>query len=462
MKLARASLLASSIALASVVVAACTLQEPAVVDSLDPPGADTLIVSPQEAATAVDVPVTFSVPDTTALGNPVSGDVAWSATGGSIDTSGVFVADTAGTYEVLARRGGRNGHASVVVSAAPVPPPATLTGIEVSPATLSLAPGAAQQFAAIGRLSDGSTTTVTVSWAATGGSITAGGLYTAGATAGSFRVIGTRQGDTRADTSTVTITTAPATLTSIVVSPASISIAPAARQQFSAIGRNSDGSSSSVLVNWTATGGAITAGGLYTAGGDGGDVPGDRGAAGGHEGGYVERDDHGAGADLVVGRADAGDGVAGGREPRSSSPRIGRMSDGSTSAVGRHYSAHGRHGHGGGAVHGGGDGGDVPGDRGAAGRHPGRYVGRHGDGHGADADGGGSDAGECHGGGGGDAAVHRAGADERRQHHERERDLERHGRHGHAGGALHGGGDGGDVPGDRGAAGRAPGPIRRP
>ena len=48
-----------------------------------------------------------------------------------------------------------------------------------------------------------------VTWSATGGTITAGGLYTAGAAAGTFRVIATREGDTPADTSTVTVTSTP-------------------------------------------------------------------------------------------------------------------------------------------------------------------------------------------------------------------------------------------------------------
>ena len=75
-------------------------------DPLDPPEADTLIVSPQEASTAVDVPVTFAVPDSTVLGTPVAGPVL-DGDGRSIDTSGVFVAERAGTFEVRAERAGK-------------------------------------------------------------------------------------------------------------------------------------------------------------------------------------------------------------------------------------------------------------------------------------------------------------------------------------------------------------------
>jgi hypothetical protein len=97
--------------------------------------------------------------------------------------------------------------------------------------------------------------------------VTAGGLYTAGATAGAFRVIAVRQGDTKADTSSVTITSAPApTLTAVEVTPASVAVVAGGTQQFSAIGRMSDGSTSAVSVTYSATGGTIAAGGLYTAG----------------------------------------------------------------------------------------------------------------------------------------------------------------------------------------------------
>jgi hypothetical protein len=58
-------------------------------------------------------------------------------------------------------------------------------------------------------MSDGTNRTAQVTWSGTGGTITTGGLYTAGATAGSYRVIGVLQGGTLADTSSITITAAP-------------------------------------------------------------------------------------------------------------------------------------------------------------------------------------------------------------------------------------------------------------
>ena len=84
-------------------------------------------------------------------------------------------------------------------------PSRTLVQLVLSPASLVLAPGETQQFTVSGTRSDGSGTVPAVTYSATGGTITAGGLYTAGATEGTFSVIATQQGGTRADTSAVTL-----------------------------------------------------------------------------------------------------------------------------------------------------------------------------------------------------------------------------------------------------------------
>jgi hypothetical protein len=58
-------------------------------------------------------------------------------------------------------------------------------------------------------MSDGSTSAVTVVWSASGGTISSAGLYTAGQTAGSFRVIASESGGTLADTSAVSVAAPP-------------------------------------------------------------------------------------------------------------------------------------------------------------------------------------------------------------------------------------------------------------
>jgi hypothetical protein len=88
-----------------------------------------------------------------------------------------------------------------------VPASATgaLTSLTMSPQSVSVAPGGTQQFSASALWSDGGTTVPALTWTATGGTITTGGLYTAGSATGTFRVIAAAAGGTPADTSVVTV-----------------------------------------------------------------------------------------------------------------------------------------------------------------------------------------------------------------------------------------------------------------
>ncbi len=144
--------------------------------------------------------------------------------------------------------------------------PPVLQAVVLTPATASVAAGAQQQFSVAGQWSDGSTTAPAVSYAATGGTVNANGRYTAGTTAGTFRVIATQQGGSLADTSTVTVTVTPPVLQAVVLTPATASVAAGAQQQFSVAGQWSDGSTTAPAVSYAATGGTVNANGRYTAG----------------------------------------------------------------------------------------------------------------------------------------------------------------------------------------------------
>lgn len=80
----------------------------------------------------------------------------------------------------------------------------TLVAIELTPGMAELQPGGSQQFTAAGRYSDGSLRSVGVSWSSTGGSVSTGGLYTAGSAEGTYRV--TASNGTLADTAAVSVT----------------------------------------------------------------------------------------------------------------------------------------------------------------------------------------------------------------------------------------------------------------
>jgi hypothetical protein len=204
-------------------------------------------------------------------GRDLVAGLAWSATGGAtITTNGLFSASTAGTYKVVGRgRGRTKSDTSTVIV---IPPPSDLVGIAAAPDSVALVAGASHTFTASGLLADGTTTSVGVTWTATGGAIDAGGVFTAGNTAGKFRVVATKSSGTLADTADVTITVpAPApTLASVILTPASVSLVSSGTQKFAAYGRNSVGDSVAVTVTYAATGGTISSTGLYTAGSTGG------------------------------------------------------------------------------------------------------------------------------------------------------------------------------------------------
>lgn len=79
----------------------------------------------------------------------------------------------------------------------------TLVAIDLTPTAVTLGPAETRQFSALGRRADDATTAISPMWAATGGTISGAGLYTAGATPGTFRAVATL--GALADTAVVTI-----------------------------------------------------------------------------------------------------------------------------------------------------------------------------------------------------------------------------------------------------------------
>ncbi|MGH2670351.1 MAG: hypothetical protein ACRDH5_14750, partial [bacterium] len=120
------------------------------------------------------------------------------------------------------------------------------------------------QFTALGWMSDSSQVAIGVTWTATGGVIDAGGMYKAGNTQGTYKVVATHVSTGLADT--VPIQVAAAVVQSIRLSPQSVSLTTGMRQQYSVTGSMSDGSTTAPAgVTYSATGGTITSAGLYTA-----------------------------------------------------------------------------------------------------------------------------------------------------------------------------------------------------
>ena len=237
----------------------------------------TVHLTPSSVTAEVNQPVRLAAFGRNSLGDSMAvSDLTWSASGGTISPDGTFSANAPGTYTLTAssQHGQKTGHGRVVVLA----PPVGLSAVVVSPDTATLYTHEQHAFAAVGLMSDGSETTIGVNWTASGGTIDAGGLYTAGPSGGTFRIVATNGSSGYADTAVVTILapvvdtaatgggTGNAAVDSVVIAPSGITLAPGSTQQFTATRYFSDGTHQFDGVTFSATGGSVSANGLYTAG----------------------------------------------------------------------------------------------------------------------------------------------------------------------------------------------------
>jgi hypothetical protein len=224
----------------------------------------SLTLNPASATMMAGTTRQFSTSALWSTGATTVPPVTYSATGGSISQTGLYTAPaTPGVYRVIvAQTGGSVRDTSeVTVQAAAV----TLSSLTMTPPSVTLNAGQTQQFSVAGSWSNGTSSAPPVTYSATGGTISATGLYTAPSTAGTYRVIAAHTGGTLRDTSDITVQAAPLTLTSLTINPASVTVSAGQTQQFAVAGTWSNGSSSTPSHTYSATGGTVSAGGLYTA-----------------------------------------------------------------------------------------------------------------------------------------------------------------------------------------------------
>ena len=189
------------------------------------PGLVGIRVRPRQPELGAGETRTFTATGQLANGSTAPIGVVWTATGGTIDPAGVYRAgNVEGTHRVIATntrgtvadtikvRVKRSAKGDTIPTATPLPAPTpdpapepapTVTRLVLRPATVALATNATHRFAAFGRDAGGDSVGVDVTFRATGGTITSTGLYTAGPTAGTYRVIATST--TLADTAVVTL-----------------------------------------------------------------------------------------------------------------------------------------------------------------------------------------------------------------------------------------------------------------
>jgi uncharacterized protein YjdB len=222
----------------------------------------TIATSPATADISIGAAEQFTATGTYSDGSTadVTASASWTDANtavATISTSGMAKAVAAGSTTITAAMGSVSGSATLTVPAATK----TVTSIAVSPATATVAAGATQQFAATATYSDGSTAnvTATASWTTSNAAVatvSSAGLATALAS-GSATVTATLSGVSAS--ATVTVPVPVATLTSIAVSPATGSIAAKATQQFTAMGKYSDGSTADLTgrVSWRSSNTAV-------------------------------------------------------------------------------------------------------------------------------------------------------------------------------------------------------------
>ncbi|MFC1660018.1 Ig-like domain-containing protein [Gemmatimonadota bacterium] len=190
-------------------------------------------------------------------------EVSFSATGGTISTDGMYVADSLpGAYQITAvEAGGAWSDTSTVV----VLPP-ELIGLDLSPDLDTLYTGISLQFTATAEWSDGGDHPYEVSFSATGGTISADGLYLADSLPGAYQVTAVEADGAWADTSTVVVVLAPVSvnLVDLSLNPSAVTLESGGTQQFSVEATWSDGSTGLPGVTFSSTGGSVSSGGLYT------------------------------------------------------------------------------------------------------------------------------------------------------------------------------------------------------
>lgn len=230
------------------------------------PTLSSLVMTPSAVTLAPSVQQQFNVTALWSDGGTNLPTLIYTASGGTVRSDGLYTAPAvAGTYRLIVSGGGKADTSAItVVSATP-----TLSSLTISPKTLSLAPGGSHQFSATALWSNGGTTLPAVTYTALGGgSIAEGDWFNAPTTAGTYRVV--VNGGGKADTATVTVTSASSTLTSLQISPSAVTLAPSATYQFSTTALWSNGSTALPTRTYTATGGSVNATGLYTAPGSAG------------------------------------------------------------------------------------------------------------------------------------------------------------------------------------------------
>ena len=219
--------------------------QPATLQSISvTPASSTVIVGATQQYTA-----TGSYSDNSTQN--LTSTVTWSASdaNATINASGLATGVTAGAASITAASSGVTSNAATLTVN---PVPVTLSSIAITPSPAAVGKSSTVQFTAMGTYSDGHMADLTaqVAWSSTASGIATinqSGLAT-GVAAGNAQIVAALSGRS----AMATLTVNPATLASLTISPSSVSLANGTKQQYSAVGTFSDGSTQnlSTSVSW--------------------------------------------------------------------------------------------------------------------------------------------------------------------------------------------------------------------
>ncbi len=213
-------------------------------------------VIPSEVSLQAGIQQQFTATGYDNHGNPMTINPTWTATGGTISSTGLFSATVVGDYNVMASDLDKADTAMVHLI------PGELASLEVTPASVSLKAGQQQQFTVKGFDAYHNEVVITPHWTATGGTMSATGLYVA-EKAGNQTINVSVSGSPVNGTATALVT--PGALTQIIVMPDKVNLSPGEKQQFSAKGFDAYKNNVTINPDWSTNGGEITKGGNYTA-----------------------------------------------------------------------------------------------------------------------------------------------------------------------------------------------------
>ncbi len=221
-----------------------------------PPPVLSIRIVPDSATVGADSSRNFDCDATTLFGStPI--EPSWSVVGsiGTIDSSGLFTATTAGAGRIVATY---VSGLTFVDSAQVTVTPGAPASVTVTPDSVTVSADLTKQFSATVRDSDGNVVSSAPLWTVSGGigTVNPSGLFTA-SIAGNGYVIAIA-GSAR-DSSRVTVV--PGVAASVVVTPDPVSVSADSTKQFSASVFDADGNAVAAAPVWSVLGGIGTVGG---------------------------------------------------------------------------------------------------------------------------------------------------------------------------------------------------------